>query len=369
MNHKYFLFGLLLICTFQNLVAQSTGCISGNCVTGMGTYLFGNKSEYTGEWVNGARTGLGCYDWEDGSYYYGYFNNGVLEGEGIYIGNDSAKTTLIGRFHEGKLAESRSFSSSGCILGSCSEGIGVYLWSTDDIYVGEWHEGVRSGYGRFDWADGSFYTGYFKDNLLDGRGYYSSADGKTMDGYFEKNIFTRAATPDNNSSGSSSDVDTRSANAKRYDDVCSLVQDVIKSFPNNFNDVLGTKDKDATIIGSWSTAIRFSDDEEAGVISGFDDMSTPAMWYDKVNTFLVYQDAKNAYNTLVTKISNCPSACCSFKTSTDSKEDERYTTYLDPSYISSGYSKTYDDMQVIVELKKSGINWDLEIQIINVNKF
>lgn len=163
---KNLIWPLVVLFIAFNITAKAQ-CISGNCTDGIGTYLWDSGDEYTGEWNNGSRTGIGVYDWKDGSYYYGYFKDGKLDGKGVYIGNDDAKTTLIGYFRDGSLKEKDNFVETGCIIGNCDNGIGVYLWESDDVYIGEWKYGNRTGYGRYDWKDGSFYTGYFKEGKLD----------------------------------------------------------------------------------------------------------------------------------------------------------------------------------------------------------
>jgi len=165
--------------------AQTSGCLSGNCTSGMGTYLWETGDEYTGQWVDGVRSGLGCYDWADGSFYYGHFSSGMLEGEGLFFGTSESEDQF-GIFHNNTLSEKKSDYASGCLFGDCFNGVGIFLWDSNDIYIGEWKDGRRTGYGRYDWADGSFYTGFLKDNLLHGEGYYQSADNEVMKGRFEE---------------------------------------------------------------------------------------------------------------------------------------------------------------------------------------
>jgi hypothetical protein len=184
MAHQTFLAKkiLVLVLALISLKPGTAQCLIGNCTDGWGTYLWSDGSEYTGQWSNGARTGIGCYDWSDGPFYYGFFLEGKLNGEGIYLGSEQSKD-LFGIFREGTLAESRSFPSTGCIIGNCVDGEGMYLWETNDIYIGQWKDGTRTGFGRYDWADGSLYTGYFKEGKLDGEGSYVGADKKTMAGF------------------------------------------------------------------------------------------------------------------------------------------------------------------------------------------
>jgi len=56
---------LLLISTQS--WGQETGCISGNCVNGQGTYVFTNGMKYVGEWKDGKQHGQVTYTSVDGS--------------------------------------------------------------------------------------------------------------------------------------------------------------------------------------------------------------------------------------------------------------------------------------------------------------
>ncbi|HNI11243.1 MAG TPA: hypothetical protein PLL93_08870, partial [bacterium] len=48
------------------LYAQRTGCVSGNCENGEGTYVWSSGTTYAGEWKNGKQHGKGKTIWSDG---------------------------------------------------------------------------------------------------------------------------------------------------------------------------------------------------------------------------------------------------------------------------------------------------------------
>ncbi|MBX7108953.1 MAG: hypothetical protein K1X61_09930 [Chitinophagales bacterium] len=353
--------------------AQSSGCISGNCVDGLGTYVFSDGAEYTGQWVGGQRTGIGSYDWADGAFYYGYFLNGKLEGNGIYLGNDQAKTTYVGVFHDGKFSESRDFGTSGCLIGNCYEGVGVYLWTNDDIYIGEWHSGNRSGYGRFDWADGSFYTGYFKDGLLDGRGYYKKLDNTEMDGYFENNVFVRKASESGSAYSTQQTQPQSGANytAVAYDDVCSLIGAVINSFPDDFKSVTGSVNDDYLALYPWHSSVYLRGSLESGLYSGLSNKNIAALWFNDLYTFTDSRKAFDAYNDLLKSFSNCPPACCKFRKSEYNVENSRYSTYYEVSEVTFGYMNDYKDMKISIELSYSESlkSWSIGLEVTNTATF
>ncbi len=49
-----------------------------------GTYYFGNKDRYVGNWVNNERTGDGVYYFSNGDRYEGAFVKSELHGTGVY---------------------------------------------------------------------------------------------------------------------------------------------------------------------------------------------------------------------------------------------------------------------------------------------
>jgi hypothetical protein len=84
----FFGFILPMICSAQG---SRTGCVSGNCINGKGTYQYANGAIYTGDFLNGARNGTGKYTFEHGAWYEGSFVNNAFEGYGVYLFSDGWK--------------------------------------------------------------------------------------------------------------------------------------------------------------------------------------------------------------------------------------------------------------------------------------
>ncbi len=61
---------LLLLVSFTGFT-QNTGCVSGNCENGSGTYVYSNGYRFEGDFVNGLREGRGLLTEPDGSSYDG----------------------------------------------------------------------------------------------------------------------------------------------------------------------------------------------------------------------------------------------------------------------------------------------------------
>jgi hypothetical protein len=82
-----------------------------------------------------------------------------------------------------------SFSqTSGCSLGNCQNGWGVYEWKTGsnngDKYVGEFKDGYMEGYGVYTWHSGEKYVGAWVKGLQAGYGTQYYADGTKSSGYW-----------------------------------------------------------------------------------------------------------------------------------------------------------------------------------------
>ncbi len=77
-----------------------TGCISGNCKDGKGTYVFQDGATYIGEFKNGIMEGFGKLTDRFGNVYTGNFKNNKYDGVGKFERTDGTK--YIGEFKEGR---------------------------------------------------------------------------------------------------------------------------------------------------------------------------------------------------------------------------------------------------------------------------
>ena len=50
--------------------------------------------------------------------------------------------------------------------------------------MGDWNDGLVSGYGVMTWFDGRKYEGYFLNNRFNKEGKYTFRDGKVFEGTF-----------------------------------------------------------------------------------------------------------------------------------------------------------------------------------------
>lgn len=83
----------------------SKGCISGNCHSGTGTYIFKNGNKYTGTFKNGYPHGKGTIIYANGERYEGELEMGYLQGHGILFTNAGEQRSGI--WHQGDLVHEK----------------------------------------------------------------------------------------------------------------------------------------------------------------------------------------------------------------------------------------------------------------------
>lgn len=229
---KLVLFSILFL-IFSALQAQESGCVSGDCEDGFGTYVWGQDTQWAGDryvgywkegyrhgqgtyfyasgakyignynmnsmqgygvyyfasgdkyegyWENGKRHGQGTYTWDDGERYEGGWANGERHGEGKYFyTNGDVKE---GYWENGKYTGGAE-TKTGCISGNCDNGYGTYTWDSGEKYEGNWQNKRRNGQGTNYFASGSVYTGEWKDDKKHGYGTYSFISGDKYQGDWE----------------------------------------------------------------------------------------------------------------------------------------------------------------------------------------
>jgi len=182
------------------------GCLSGNCINGKGHYMWGDGSQYKGEYVDGEIHGKGKYSWPDGSYYEGGWKKGVRSGYGVYMSEKGARKA--GSWENDKLVKLESKKTpvatttpvkpqrnnnkkEGCISGDCENGNGKYYLGPKEYYEGAFADGSFNGHGSYFWADGSKYTGEWKNNKRHGKGTYYFPNLKRKAGIWDAGRFVR----------------------------------------------------------------------------------------------------------------------------------------------------------------------------------
>lgn len=181
------------------LVARSvtrTGCVSGDCQNGQGTFVFSGGAIYSGEFKNGEIFGEGICYYPDGSRYQGGWVNRYPDGNGVQTWPDGR--TRIGRWRQGQpiddqgryldvleptLPGGNGFAiQSGCLRGDCLNGQGYYAYPDGSRYEGGFSQGRPHGQGSFQYPNGDQYVGSFQNGLRHGQGTLTYADGRRLNG-------------------------------------------------------------------------------------------------------------------------------------------------------------------------------------------
>ena len=158
---------VLLLISTQSW-GQETGCISGNCVNGQGTYVFTNGMKYVGEWKDGDRHGQGTEYYvlmpaigdgvselaaHVGKNYVGEWKDNKYHGQGTLTFHDRK---YVGEFKDGR------YNGQGTLT--------YTKWKQPDYivtkYVGEFRDSNFNGQGTMTYADGSVKAGIWEDGYI-----------------------------------------------------------------------------------------------------------------------------------------------------------------------------------------------------------
>jgi hypothetical protein len=170
--------------------SKKTGCVSGDCANGRGTYILDNGEKYVGEMRNGSREGKGTYYFNSGEWYSGEWVKNQRNGQGTNYFPDGEKyqgnwkndlrhgygthTYLDGKTKTGMWEMGRYVGSGnnnyGCISGNCENGFGVFRWSDGQKYVGTFKNKLRHGKGTNFWPDGRIHEGVWVEDKMHGFG-------------------------------------------------------------------------------------------------------------------------------------------------------------------------------------------------------
>ena len=94
-------------------------CISGDCINGIGTYIWDNGDKYVGEHQDGKEYGQGTFTFANGNKYVGEYQDGKMHGQG------------------------------------------TYTWADGKKYVGESQDDKKHGQGTYTFKNGTEQTGFF----------------------------------------------------------------------------------------------------------------------------------------------------------------------------------------------------------------
>ncbi|MEY4904541.1 MAG: hypothetical protein RLZZ292_2356 [Bacteroidota bacterium] len=147
---------VVIFVAFQ--VFLSAQCISGDCLSGNGTFVFDSGARYVGAFTSGKMNGQGTLTFSNGDKYIGTFFEQFREGQGKFIYTNGNQ--YVGSFKRNRFS-----------------GDGTMLFKSGDKYIGSWANDVPNGNGKYFYADGSRYEGMLVKGIIEGAGTMYYPDG------------------------------------------------------------------------------------------------------------------------------------------------------------------------------------------------
>ncbi|HRI03678.1 MAG TPA: hypothetical protein PLL77_08040 [Pyrinomonadaceae bacterium] len=175
--------------------STTTKCISGNCLNGVGKYIFPTGVIYEGSFVNGSANGKGKVTYKDGGSYVGDLINGKMEGRGIflYANGNTYDGGWLNNVKSGQGTQTLKASGEfyvGQFAGDKRNGKGKATYKNGDIYDGDWVNGMREGQATYTFRNGSYYIGGFKNDKQDGPGkQFNKLTGRMTEGTWKDGAF------------------------------------------------------------------------------------------------------------------------------------------------------------------------------------
>ena len=177
-------------------LALQSGCITGDCEDGKGTYAYPDGSKYDGQFRAEMPDGWGTWYYPGGERYIGSFADGLPHGRGTFFDQDGTETT--GEWEEGDyIGQAPSNEDKvGCIKGDCEDGEGVYVYEDHEaVYTGTFSNGKAHGSGICRYANGDRYEGQWAYGWFEGMGTLYLTDDVIVQGYWQEGEFMGEEAP------------------------------------------------------------------------------------------------------------------------------------------------------------------------------
>ena len=149
--------------------AQYSGELMNGKPYGKGETVFKNGDTYKGEYVKGKRQGYGIYQFTDGEKYEGQWYQDQQHGKGIFyfMNNNRYDGTWYQDYQHGE---------------------GTMYYYNGDVYHGNWVNDKREGQGTYTWKNGSEYVGTWKGDKKEGQGVLTWNDSSKYDGEWKEDV-------------------------------------------------------------------------------------------------------------------------------------------------------------------------------------
>ena len=149
--------------TFRN------GLKNGN---GIMNYTIGDM--YEGEWVDGTKEGMGIYNYVNGNTYNGRWSKNNRSGNGVMMYSNGDKYDGLWlndeRNGQGTIFYKNGDKYDGLWLNDERNGQGTIFYKNGDKYVGQMKNNQISGNGTMEYVSGDLYKGSWSNNIINGHG-------------------------------------------------------------------------------------------------------------------------------------------------------------------------------------------------------
>jgi hypothetical protein len=166
------------------------GCLTGNCMSGFGIFLYQDGRKVYGIFEHGEiKDYTVCY-YPDGSKYIGNWKNQGRYNLGTYYSADGS--IQKGVWTNDKLVkETNETRDKGCIVGNCVNGKGGYKFSNYSYYHGYFFGEKADGLGVCIYPDGDAYLGEWSNHKFEGQGTMYYNDGTILNGIWKNGLFQK----------------------------------------------------------------------------------------------------------------------------------------------------------------------------------
>ncbi len=183
---------------FDDTRLNPTGCVTGDCHNGYGTFQYPNGNRYIGDFSNGKPNGKGILYCANGNKYVGHWQDNWQQGEGKFIFNEGHEyfgEFQRSQFHgKGVMRYANGDKYDGDWVANSPEGLGTYSFHTGDRYEGQFKSGRFNGKGTMFYKNGTYFTGGWMNNAKHGKGIFYDENGRAINGEWV-NGKSKANTP------------------------------------------------------------------------------------------------------------------------------------------------------------------------------